>query len=34
MHLHTTLDAYVPHLPVVVAPNAVAHIDAELRDAH
>ena len=31
--LYTALDAYVRHFPVVVPPNAVAHIDAELGDA-
>jgi nicotinamidase-related amidase len=31
--LYTALDAYVRHFSVVVAPNAVAHIDPELRDA-
>jgi len=31
--LYTALDAYVRHFPVVVAPDAVAHIDPELRDA-
>ena len=31
--LYTALDAYVRHFPVVVAPDAVAHIDADLGDA-
>jgi nicotinamidase-related amidase len=31
--LYTALDAYVRHFPVVVPPDAVAHIDAELGDA-
>lgn len=31
--LYTALDAYVRHFSVVVAPDAVAHIDPELRDA-
>lgn len=31
--LYTALDAYVRHFSVVVAPDAVAHIDAELGDA-
>ena len=31
--LYSALDAYVRHFEVVVAPDAVAHIDAELRDA-
>jgi nicotinamidase-related amidase len=31
--LYTALDAYVRHFPVVVAPDAVAHIDPELGDA-
>jgi nicotinamidase-related amidase len=31
--LYTALDAYVRHLSIVVAPDAVAHIDPELRDA-
>lgn len=31
--LYTALDAYVRHFPVVVAPDAVAHIDPELSDA-
>jgi nicotinamidase-related amidase len=31
--LYTALDAYVRHFPVVVPPDAVAHIDHELRDA-
>jgi nicotinamidase-related amidase len=31
--LYTALDAYVRHFPVVVPPDAVAHIDPELRDA-
>ncbi|MGV0794632.1 cysteine hydrolase family protein [Mycolicibacterium sp. XJ1819] len=31
--LYTALDAYVRHFPVVVPPDAVAHIDAELSDA-
>jgi len=29
----TALDAYVRHFPVVVPPDAVAHIDSELSDA-
>ncbi len=28
--LYTTLDAYVRHFPVVIATDAVAHIDADL----
>ena len=31
--LYTALDAYVRHVPVVVPPDAVAHIDAALGDA-
>ena len=31
--LYTALDAYVRHFPVVVPPDGVAHIDAELSDA-
>jgi nicotinamidase-related amidase len=31
--LYTALDAYVRHFSVVVPPDAVAHIDPELRDA-
>ncbi|OBK77297.1 cysteine hydrolase family protein [Mycobacterium sp. 1274761.0] len=31
--LYTALDAYVRHFPVVIPPDAVAHIDPELRDA-
>jgi nicotinamidase-related amidase len=31
--LYTALDAYVRHYPVVVAPDVVAHIDADLGDA-
>jgi nicotinamidase-related amidase len=31
--LYTALDAYVRHFPVVVPPDAVAHIDPELNDA-
>jgi nicotinamidase-related amidase len=31
--LYTALDAYVRHFSVVVAPDTVAHIDPELRDA-
>jgi nicotinamidase-related amidase len=31
--LYTALDAYVRHFQVVVPPDAVAHIDPELRDA-
>ncbi len=31
--LYTALDAYVRHFSVVVAPDAVAHIDPELGDA-
>src|SRR5437899_1167422 len=31
--LYTALDAYVRHFDVVVAPDAVAHIDPELSDA-
>jgi nicotinamidase-related amidase len=31
--LYTALDAYVRHVPVVVARDAVAHIDAELAAA-
>jgi nicotinamidase-related amidase len=31
--LYTALDAYVRHFPVIVPPNAVAHIDPELNDA-
>ena len=31
--LYTALDAYVRHFTVVVAPDAVAHIDADLGDA-
>jgi nicotinamidase-related amidase len=31
--LYTALDAYVRHFSIVVAPDAVAHIDPELRDA-
>jgi nicotinamidase-related amidase len=31
--LYTALDAYVRHFSVVVAPDAVAHIDPELSDA-
>lgn len=31
--LYSALDAYVRHLSVVVPPDAVAHIDAELGDA-
>ena len=31
--LYTALDAYVRHFPVVVPPDAVAHIDAQLGDA-
>ena len=31
--LYTALDAYVRHFSVIVAPDAVAHIDPELSDA-
>ena len=31
--LYTALDAYVRHYSVIVPPDAVAHIDAELSDA-
>lgn len=31
--LYSALDAYVRHFSVVIAPNAVAHIDQELADA-
>jgi nicotinamidase-related amidase len=31
--LYTALDAYVRHFPVVVPPDAVAHIDADLGKA-
>src|SRR5215207_6492569 len=31
--LYTALDAYVRHLSIIVAPDAVAHIDPELSDA-
>jgi nicotinamidase-related amidase len=31
--LYTALDAYVRHIPVVVPPDAVAGIDAELAEA-
>lgn len=31
--LYTALDAYVRHFPVVIPPDAVAHIDPELSDA-
>ncbi len=31
--LYTALDAYVRHFEIVVAPDAVAHIDPELSDA-
>ena len=31
--LYTALDAYVRHFSVVVPPDAVAHIDADLGDA-
>jgi nicotinamidase-related amidase len=31
--LYTALDAYVRHFSVVVPPDAVAHIEPELRDA-
>jgi len=31
--LYTALDAYVRHFSMIVAPDAVAHIDAELGDA-
>ncbi len=31
--LYTALDAHVRHFPVVVPPDAVAHIDPELSDA-
>ncbi|WP_041782052.1 cysteine hydrolase family protein [Mycolicibacterium chubuense] len=31
--LYTALDAYVRHFPVVVPPDAVAHIDPALGDA-
>jgi nicotinamidase-related amidase len=31
--LYTALDAYVRHFDVIVAPDAVAHIDPELSDA-
>ena len=31
--LYTALDAYLRHFSVVVPPDAVAHIDPELRDA-
>lgn len=31
--LYSALDAYVRHLPVTVAPDAVAHIHEELADA-
>ena len=31
--LYTALDAYVRHYSIVVPPDAVAHIDAELGDA-
>jgi nicotinamidase-related amidase len=31
--LYTALDAYVRHFSVIVAPDAVAHIDPELGDA-
>jgi nicotinamidase-related amidase len=31
--LYTALDAYVRHFPMIVPPDAVAHIDPELSDA-
>ena len=31
--LYTALDAYVRHFPVIVPPDAVAHIDADLGEA-
>ena len=31
--LYTALDAYVRHFTVVIPPDAVAHIDADLGDA-
>jgi len=31
--LYTALDAYVRHYPLVVPPDAVAHIDRQLGDA-
>ena len=31
--LYSALDAYVRHFEVVVPPDAVAHIDAELGEA-
>lgn len=31
--LYTALDAYVRHIPVVIPPDAVAHIDADLGNA-
>jgi nicotinamidase-related amidase len=31
--LYTALDAYVRHFPVIVPPDAVAHIDPKLSDA-
>nr|WP_090274243.1 isochorismatase family cysteine hydrolase [Mycolicibacterium komanii] len=31
--LYTALDAYVRHFPVVVPPDALAHIEPELSDA-
>jgi nicotinamidase-related amidase len=31
--LYTALDAYVRHFPIIVPPDAVAHIDPELSDA-
>ena len=31
--LYTALDAYVRHFPVIVPPDAVAHIDADLGKA-
>jgi nicotinamidase-related amidase len=31
--LYTALDAYIRHFPVVVPPDAIAHIDPELSDA-
>ena len=31
--LYTALDAYVRHFPVVVPPDAVAHLDAQLGEA-
>jgi len=31
--LYSALDAYVRHIPVVIPTDAVAHLDAKLRDA-